>query len=64
VLRGAFAKRGRDPATLGVRAHAPALDALPRMREAGVTIAAFALGRFVRSPDAVRAFFDQIAALR
>jgi probable F420-dependent oxidoreductase len=64
VLRKAFAKAGRDPAALGVRAHAPALDALPRMRDAGVTIAAFALGRFARSHEGLRPFLNEIAALR
>jgi len=64
VLRRAFEKAGRDPAAFGVRANAPALDALPRMREAGVTIAAFALGRFARSRDRLGPFLNQIAALR
>ena len=64
ALRKAFEKAGRDPAALGVRAHAPALDALPRMREAGVTIAAFALGRFARSRDELGPFLEQVAALR
>ena len=64
VLREAFARAGRDPATLGVRAHAPALDALARMREAGVTIAAFALGRHARARADLRPFFEEIAALR
>src|SRR5262249_12530612 len=64
VLREAFEKAGRAPAALGVRANAPALDALPRMCEAGVTIAAFALGRFARSRERLRPFLNEIAALR
>jgi probable F420-dependent oxidoreductase len=74
LLRRAFERAGRDPASLGVRANAPVatraegkpdldatLKALPRLREAGVTIAGFALARFVRSRDELRAFFERVA---
>jgi probable F420-dependent oxidoreductase len=62
VLRRAFERAGRDPATLGVRANAPIvrdaagrpdLDrtraALPALAAAGVTIAAFPLPALVRT---------------
>jgi probable F420-dependent oxidoreductase len=74
ILRRAFEAAGRDPASLGVRANAPVaasadgrpdLDAtlkeLPRLREAGVTIAGFALARFVRSPGELLDFFERLA---
>jgi len=74
LLRRAFERAGRDPASLGVRANAPVatsaagkpdldatLKALPRLREAGVTIAGFAVARFVRSRDELRAFFERVA---
>jgi probable F420-dependent oxidoreductase len=73
LLRLAFAKAGRDPASLGVRANAPVatsaagrpdLDAtlkgLPRLRDAGVTIAGFALARFVRSRGELQAFLARL----
>jgi len=72
-LRSAFEKAGRAPSSLGVRANAPVatsaagkpdldatLKALPRLREAGVTIAGFALARFVRSRDELPAFFERL----
>jgi probable F420-dependent oxidoreductase len=75
VLRRAFERAGRDPASLGVRANAPvAADAagrpdlgatlagLPRLREAGVTIAGFPLARLVRSRDDFAAVFARLAA--
>jgi probable F420-dependent oxidoreductase len=73
VLRRAYQAAGRDPATLGVRANAPVargadgrpdldatLAALPRLAEAGVTIAAFALPAFVRSAAELPAFFEKL----
>lgn len=71
-MRAAFTAAGRDPATLGVRAHLRpvrseqgvdlerSLEALPALREAGVTTVACALGAFVREPDAVRPFLGQL----
>jgi probable F420-dependent oxidoreductase len=74
LLRRAFERAGRDPASLSVRANAavatsasgrPDLDAalkgLPRLREAGVTVAGFALARFVSSRDQLPAFFERLA---
>jgi probable F420-dependent oxidoreductase len=74
TLRRAFERAGRDPASLGVRANAPVatgadgrpdldatLAALPRLREAGVTIAGFALARFVRSQRELPGFFERLA---
>jgi probable F420-dependent oxidoreductase len=74
-LRRAFEKAGRDPSELGVRANAPVattaagkpdLDAtlkqLPRLREAGVTIAGFALARFVRSREEIGGFLKRLGS--
>jgi probable F420-dependent oxidoreductase len=73
-LRRAFEAAGRDPHTLGVRANAPVasdaagrpdldatLAALPRLRDAGVSIAGFALARFVRSRDELPGFLARLA---
>ncbi len=74
VLRRAFEAAGRDPHTLGVRANAPVasdsagrpdldatLAALPRLRDAGVSIAGFALARFVRSQGEIPGFLARLA---
>jgi len=74
LLRRAFEKAGRDPMTLGVRANAPVaadaagrpdldatLKALPRLRDAGVSVAGFALARFVRSRDEIPAWLARLA---
>jgi probable F420-dependent oxidoreductase len=74
TLRRAFERAGRDPATLGVRANAPVasgpdgrpdldatLAALPRLREAGVTLAGFALARFARKAEDLPALFERLA---
>jgi probable F420-dependent oxidoreductase len=73
VLRRAFERAGRDPATLAVRAHAPVetdaagrpdlertLAALPRLRAAGVTHAAFALPVFARSRAELPGLFARL----
>ena len=75
LLWRAFEKAGRDPNTLGVRANAPVatdaagrpdLDAtlkgLPRLRDAGVSIAGFALARFVRSQGEIPAWLARVAS--
>ncbi len=75
LLRRAYERAGRDPMTLGVRANAPVvsdaagrpdldatLQALPRLRAAGVSIAGFALARFVRSRDEIPAWLARLAA--
>jgi probable F420-dependent oxidoreductase len=75
VLRRACEKAGRDPASLGVRANAPVatdsagrpdldetLRMLPALRDAGVTIAGFALARFARSRAELPGFFARIAS--
>ena len=74
MLRRAFEAAGRDPDTLGVRANAPVasdgagrpdldatLAALPRLRDAGVSIAGFALARFVRSQGEIPGFLARLA---
>jgi len=63
VLRRAFERAGRDPATLGVRAHAPSPDALEELREAGVTIAAFGLARCAHSRAELPGLFERLGAL-
>jgi len=73
VLRRAFERAGRDPATLGVRANAPiarapdgrpdldrTLAALPRLAAAGVTIVAFALPTWARTPADLPALFTRL----
>jgi alkanesulfonate monooxygenase SsuD/methylene tetrahydromethanopterin reductase-like flavin-dependent oxidoreductase (luciferase family) len=74
-LHEALRAAGREPAAVGVRAHAPVvsgakgrpdLDAtlarLPELARAGVTVAAFALARFVRRREEIPAFFEALAA--
>ena len=74
VLRRAYEAAGRDPHTLGVRANAPVandaagrpdldatLAALPSLRDAGVSIAGFALARFVRSQGEIPGFLARLA---
>ena len=74
-LRRAYADAGRDPALLAVRANAPVatdaagrpdlsetLAALPRLRDAGVGIAGFALARFVRSRAEIPDFLARLGA--
>lgn len=74
TLRRAFQRAGRDPESIGVRANAPiatsaagrpdldaTLKGLPRLREAGVSIAGFALARFLRSPGELQGFFERLA---
>ncbi len=73
-LRDGFSAAGRDPARLGVRANVPVvrsagrgpdLDAtlaqLPALREAGVSVAAFALARFARAPAEIKPFLEALA---
>jgi len=72
-IRRAFEAAGRDPATLQVRAGAPALrsskgaidlDAtlaqLPAMEAEGVTMASLALARFVRRRDEIQPFLERV----
>jgi probable F420-dependent oxidoreductase len=72
-LRAALRAAGRDPANVGVRA-APApvagpdgrpdlertLATLPRLRELGVTHAAFAIGLWARRPEEVRGVLERL----
>ncbi len=75
-LRRACEKAGRDPDSIGVRSMLPvALDAegrvdlermlegIPALRKAGVTVAAFALGRFVRTTAEIRPFFERLGRI-
>ena len=75
VLRSAYEGASRDPASLGVRANAPiargpdgrpdlaaTLAGLPRLAEAGVTIAAFPLPAFARSPADLPALFEKLTS--
>jgi len=71
ALREAFARAGRDPASLGVRAPVPAegdlsrcLAALPALAGLGVTVAAFPLARFARAPGEVRPFLERLGRAR
>ena len=75
-LRDACENAGRDPDSIGVRSMAPvAADAggrvdlertlagLPALRKAGVTVAAFALGRFVHTRDEIRPFLERLGRI-
>ena len=75
-LRSAFSAAGREPATLGVRANVPiALGAdgrvdldrsieegIPRVREAGATIAAFPIAAYARRRDELPALLARLAS--
>ncbi len=74
-LRQAFREAGRDPASLGVRASPMVLDGgrpdlerslaeLPRLEEAGVTVASFALAAFARGPDQIAPFLERLGRVR
>lgn len=75
-IRQALEAAGRDPAGFGVRVSVPgAVDAagrldlertiagLPALAEAGVTHAAFALGRFAREPEGLRPLLERLGKL-
>ncbi len=78
TLRAAFAAAGRDPATLGVRANVPiAVDGdgrvdldrslaegIPRVRDAGATIAAFPIAAFVRDARGLDPFLARMRSLQ
>jgi probable F420-dependent oxidoreductase len=75
TLRSAFAAAGRDPATLGVRANVPiavgadgrvdfdrsVAEGIPRVREAGATIAAFPIAAYVRRREELPALLTRLA---
>ena len=39
------------------------LEAVPALRQAGVTVAAFALGRFVNTRDEIRPFLERLGRI-
>jgi probable F420-dependent oxidoreductase len=75
TLRAAFTAGGRDPATLGVRANVPIAvgadgrvdldrsiaEGIPRLREAGATIAAFPLAAYARRREELPALLTRLA---
>jgi len=77
TLRAAYAAAGRDPATLGVRANVPIAvgadgrvdldrsieDGIPRVREAGATIAAFPIAAYLRRREDLPGFLARLASL-
>ena len=77
TLRAAYAAASRDPATLGVRANVPVAvgadgrvdldrsieDGIPRLREAGATIAAFPIAAYVRRREDLPALLTRLALL-
>ena len=77
TLRAAYAAASRDPATLGVRANVPVAvgadgrvdldrsieDGIPRLREAGATIAAFPIAAYVRRREDLPALLTRLASL-
>lgn len=75
LLRTAFERAGRDPATLGVRAGIAAvtgddrrldldrtLALVPELEAVGVTMVSLGLGRFLRGADDVGRFFTDVGA--
>ncbi|MCH6562728.1 MAG: TIGR03619 family F420-dependent LLM class oxidoreductase [Myxococcales bacterium] len=75
-LRRAYEGAGRDPDSIGVRSMVPValdargrvdlertLEAVPALRQAGVTVAAFALGRFVNTRDEIRPFLERLGRI-
>lgn len=75
-LRAALAAAGRDPDSVGIRgAVAPvrgsaggvdlerSLEALEDLREAGASVAAFALAAFARSRDEIRPFLERLGRI-
>jgi alkanesulfonate monooxygenase SsuD/methylene tetrahydromethanopterin reductase-like flavin-dependent oxidoreductase (luciferase family) len=77
TLRAACAAAGRDPATLGVRANVPIAvgadgrvdldriiaEGIPRVREAGATIAAFPIAACARRREELPALLTRLALL-
>ena len=78
AIRAAFGAAGRDPATLGVRANVPVslgadgrvdldrsiAEGLPRVREAGATIAAFPIAAYARRREELPALLARLASSR
>ncbi len=76
TLRAAFTAAGRDPATLGVRANVPIAmgtdgrvdldrsiaEGIPRVREAGATIAALPIAAYARRADELPGLLARITA--
>ncbi len=73
LIRDACAERGRDPASVGVRAGLPVvtdddrrldldrtLAPVPKLADLGVTTASLTLDRFLREPSQVTAFLSAI----
>jgi probable F420-dependent oxidoreductase len=76
-IREAFARAGRDPSTLQVRAHVPvhygadgrgdlerSIAEIPALREAGVTVFEFEHHPFVRTPADLEPFYARLAEVR
>jgi len=77
ALRAAFSAAGRDPASLGVRANVPIArgadgradldrsiaEGIPRLREAGATIAAFPIAAYARRREELTALLTRLASL-
>jgi len=77
VIRRAFEKAGRDPATLQVRAHVPmnwdangrcslqeSIDAIPSLLEAGVTVMEFEHHPYIRKPEDLEPFYARLIEVR
>ncbi len=74
-IRAALVAGGRDPASVGIRGAVPpvrgekgpdmerTLAQLAPLRDAGATVASFALAAFVRKREQIPAFFEQLAAV-
>ena len=77
VIRNAYEKAGRDPATLQVRAHVPmnwdangrcsleeSIDAIPELLAAGVTVMEFEHHAYVHAPEELEPFYARLIAVR
>ena len=77
VIRNAYEKAGRDPATLQVRAHVPmnwdangrcsleeSIDAFPELLAAGVTVMEFEHHAYVHAPEELEPFYARLIAVR
>ena len=63
-IREAFARAGRDPATLGVRASVRSFDEVESLREAGATALSFPLAAFAHRADEIPTFLERLGGMQ
>jgi alkanesulfonate monooxygenase SsuD/methylene tetrahydromethanopterin reductase-like flavin-dependent oxidoreductase (luciferase family) len=77
LIRAAFERAGRDPASLQVRAHVPihygaggrgdlerSIGEIPQLRAAGVTVFEFEHHPYIRAPEDLGPFYARLAEVR